>query len=69
MAALNQQLPRDKNMNNMNLGNSDVFPRLLVIMRLPTLSVTRGVVFDPNSRNPDLVCGPGIPLTFSRHTI
>lgn len=68
MAGLNQKLPRDKNINNMNLGNSDVFPRLLIIMRLPNLSIKRGVVFDRNSRNPDLVCGLQIPLTFSRHT-
>lgn len=55
MAGLNQQLLRDKNMNKINLGNTDVFPRLLIIMRLPTLSITRGVVFDRNFRNPDLV--------------
>lgn len=64
MAGLNQQLLRDKNMNNMDSGNSDVFPRLLIIMRLSTLSIIRGVFFDGNSRNPDFVCGLKIPLTF-----
>lgn len=54
MAGLNQQPPRGKNMNNMDLGNSDAFPRLIIMMRLPTLSIARA--FDRDSRNPDL-CG------------
>jgi len=50
MAALSQQLPRDKNVNIQATRKSDVFPRLLLIMRLQILSVMEGgVVFDKNS--------------------
>ena len=55
MAALSQQLPRDKNVNIQATRKSDVFPRLLLIMRLQILSVMEGgVVFDKNSWNPYL---------------